>query len=222
MSKSKSSNDIYASEDKFPPIEKVISDDPIHQIKEESPNPFNPEKFHIKQDFQSALGVKKLLLTIPVRKPSKEWFFRCHDDPNYQIQTIILELKEDSEIYLVDPSLWELLIGEATCSTRLLIPSINKQGVIFLWPVRLPGPDGRQDSWSRSAMEAANYAKNKWVRIQPNMSLGAYDVCMAPTETVPPNWGELPSLNEIFRLAFKDHFIDTADHPVLKRLRGEI
>jgi len=54
------------------------------------------------------------------------------------------------------------------------------------------------------------------------MSLGAYDVCVAPTETVPPNWGELPSLNEILRLAFKDHLIDTADHPVLKRLRGEI
>jgi len=157
MSKPKSSNDIYATEDKFPPIEKAIDPDRIDQFKDESPNPFNPEKFRIKQDFQSALGVKKLLLTIPVRKPSKEWFFRCHPNPDYQIQTIILELKEDSEIYLVDPSLWELLIGEATCSTRLLIPAINKQGVIFLWPIRLPGPDGRQDSWSRSAMEAAHY-----------------------------------------------------------------
>ena len=57
--------------------------------------------------------------------------------------------------------------------------AINRQGVLFLWPIRLPGADGKLDDWSRSAMDAADEAKSRWVRITANMSLGAYDVAVA-------------------------------------------
>ena len=38
--------------------------------------------------------------------------------------------------------------------------AINRQGVLFLWPIRLPGADGKIDDWSRSAMDAADEAKS--------------------------------------------------------------
>jgi hypothetical protein len=49
---------------------------------------------------------------------------------------------------------------------------------------------------------------------------GAYEVFQATGSLGDPEWSVPPS-NELLRIAFKDHFINTPDHPVLKRLRGE-
>src|SRR5262249_28734746 len=117
-------------------------------------------------------------------------------------------------------SLWDALAGESTFSPRLLITAVNKQGVLFLWSIRLPGPDGRHDAWSKSAMEAATLAVKGWVRVQANMSLGAYEVFEATGQLSDPEWPPAP-LNELLRIAFRDRYIDALDHPVLKRLRGE-
>jgi hypothetical protein len=100
-------------------------------------NPFDPARLRLSQDFVAAAGVKKILTTVPVRKPSKEWFVRTHPDPTYHINSCVIELKEDSEVYLVDRPLWDMLAAEATFGPRALITTINKQGVLFLWPIRL-------------------------------------------------------------------------------------
>src|SRR5262249_28454692 len=138
----------------------------------------------------------------------------------YRLETCVVDLKEDSETYLVAPELWDHLAGESTFSPRLLVTAINKQGTVFIWPIRLPGPDGRHDEWSKSAMEAANIATRGWMRVQANMNLGAYEVYEATGNLGDPEWPKMP-LNELLRIAFKDRYIDTLDHPVLKRLRGE-
>jgi hypothetical protein len=59
-----------------------------------------------------------------------------------------------------------------------------------------------------------------WVRLQANMSLQAYSVQFS--ENLPdPTWPDIP-FNELLRRAFKDAFINTYDHIILRRLRGEI
>ena len=186
----------------------------------EKPNPFDPARLRLSQDFMAAAGVKKLLTTVPVRKPSKEWFVRTHPDPQYHIQSCVIELKEDSEIYLVDPSLWPDLVSESTFGARALVTTINRQGIVFLWPIRLPGSDGRLDDWNRSALEISQIASERWVRVQSNRSLGAYEVYEAAGQWSDPEWS-LPDLGELLRIAFKDKFVQSADHPVLQRLRGE-
>jgi hypothetical protein len=193
----------------------------IPKVQEnQAPDPFDPARLRLSQDFSAALGVKKLLTTVPVRKPSKEWFVRCHPDQTYRIETFVIELKEDSETYLVDPSLWQTLAGESTFSPRMLITTVNKQGTVFLWPIRLPGSDGKLDEWSKSAMEAANHATKGWVRVQANMNLGAYDIFQATGNLGEAEWA-VPPFKEILKTAFKGRLIDSPDHPVLKRLRGE-
>jgi len=184
------------------------------------PDPFDISRLRLSQDFVAAAGVKKILNTVPVRKPSKEWFVQTHPDESYRLQTCVVELKEDSETYLVDQSLWHDLASESTFSPRALITTINRQGVLFLWPIRLPGSDGRLDEWSRSAMEAATHAAGKWVRVQANMSLGAYEMYEAAGQWAGPDWPDMP-FQDLLRIAFKDRFITNYDHPVLKRLRGE-
>jgi hypothetical protein len=187
---------------------------------ETAPDPFDPARLRLSQHNLTAGVAKKQLTIVPVRKPSKEQFIRCHPGPEFRIDTLVLELKDDREIYLIEPSLWSALDGEGTVSPRLLITSQTKQGTIFLWPIRLPGPDGRLDDWNRSAMEAATLASKTWVRVQSNMGLGAYDVFSATGNWDEPEW-EVPAFNEILKIAFKDKFITDQDHPVLRRLRGE-
>ena len=185
------------------------------------PNPFDPAALRLSQDFAAGLGVKKALLTVPVRKPDKTWFVRVHPAEDYRLQTAALELKEERETYLVDRALWPELATEATFSPRLLLTAVNRQGVLFLWPIRLPGPDGKLADWNKSALEAAELARKSWVRGTANMSLGAYDVFEATGQHPEPQWPEQP-FAELLRLAFKDRYIAGPDHPVLRKLRGEV
>lgn len=188
--------------------------------KAAAPDPFDPARLRLTQDFAAAAGVKKALITVPVRKPDKSWFVQVHPDPAYRIQTAVIELKEDREVYLIDPTLWPELATEATFGPRALFTAITRQGVVFLWPVRLPGADGKLDEWSQSSIEAATMATGKWCRVVANMHLGAYEVFEAAGELAAPAWPDVP-LSELLRIAFKGRFVDRLDHPVLRKLRGE-
>ena len=180
---------------------------------------FNLDSLRLSQNFAESVGVKKALLTIPVRKPSRQDFIRVRPGDEWCLQTAVLELKEERISYLVAPALWAELPGEVV--PKILFTTINRQGVLSLWPVRLPGSDGRQDHWSRSALDAAEMAKTRWVRIAANMSLGAYEVFTASPDIQNPDWPDV-SFAEILKIAFRDQFIRGFDHPVVRRLRGEL
>jgi hypothetical protein len=113
------------------------------------------------------------------------------------------------------------LAGESTFSPRALFTAMNRQGVLFLWPARLPGADGKLDSWSQSALEAADMARRGWVRVAANMALGAYDIFQATGQLGDPEWPVEP-MSDLLRVAFRDKYITTLDHPVLRKLRGEV
>ena len=185
------------------------------------PNPFDPASLRLSQDPTADLGVNKVLITVPVRKPDKAWFFRIHPDEDYRLQTYVIELKEERETYLVAKPLWSQLAGESTFSPRVLHTAMNRQGVLFLYPIRLPGPDGKIDDWNRSALEAAQRAQTNWVRVSANMALGAYDVFEATATLPEPQWPEQP-FQKLLEVGFKDRQIDSLDHPVIRKLRGEI
>ena len=179
---------------------------------------FDLESLRVSQDFVKDSGVKKLLTTVPVRKPNRQDFVRVHHDSSYVLDTMLLNLKEERETYLVAPSFREEIPQELT-HTRLALAT-NRQKVLFLWQLRLPGSSGKTDAWSMSALEAYEEAKKNWVRISANMSLGAYEIYEALGKLSDPEWPD-ESMDVIVRIAFRNSFIDSYDHPVLRRLRGE-
>ena len=190
-------------------------------LPDTGPDPYDPVSLRLPQDFSASIGVQKTLLTVPVRKPDRSWFVRAHPDASYRLQTAVVELKEDREVYLVAPPLWSELGAEVTFKPKLLATAINRQGVVFLWEANLPRADGRADEWSRTALEALEMASKQWVRVVANMALGGYEVYTASGELGAPTWPDLP-FKDLLRIAFKDRYITDHAHPVLRRLRGEV
>jgi hypothetical protein len=184
-----------------------------------TPNPFdNLSGLRLDQSYADTVGVKKLLTTVPVRKPNRQDFVRVHDDPRYRLTpAAIIEVKEDREVYLVTPEMAQALPGEFSMVT--LYTTINRQGTLHIWPVKLPTPDGRQNEWHRSAAEAAERAMKKWVRVTSSMSLGAYEIFEASGDLPEPGWPDIP-FEEILKIAFRERLVDRADHPLVQRLQG--
>src|SRR5512132_2958514 len=126
-------------------------------------DPFDPEALRLDQSFAETVGVRKLLTTVPVRKPNRQDFVRVHPDPAYRLTpAALIELKEDRETFLVPPAMAIELPGEFVVAT--LYTTINRQGVLHVWPVKLPGADGKHNEWHRSAAEAAELAMRRWAR----------------------------------------------------------
>jgi hypothetical protein len=163
-------------------------------------NPFdNLSALRLDQSYADTVGVKKLLTTVPVRKPNRQDFVRVHPDPKYRLTpTAIIEVKEDREVYLVTPDMAQALPGEF--ATVTLFTVINRQGKLHLWPVKLPNPEGRHNEWHRSAAEGAERAQKKWVRVTASMSLGAYEIFEASGDLPDPAWPDF-SFPEILKIA---------------------
>ena len=83
-----------------------------------APNPFDPAALRLDQSYADTVGVKKLLTTVPVRKPNRQDFVRVHPDPAFRLTpAAIIEVKEDREVYLVTPGIAQQLPGEFSVVT---------------------------------------------------------------------------------------------------------
>jgi hypothetical protein len=204
-----------------PPEENFQMANKLQAVPESVPvtpaDPFDLDALRVSQDFEAMAGVKKQLINVPVRKPNRQDFVRVNPDESYRVNLHVIVLQDDREVYVVRPDLYTGLSNEVVTVT--LFTAINRQGVVFLWPVRLPSSDGKTNAWWTSARMAAEQAMTKWVRVSANQSLGAYEVMTAESCTHEPEWPE-QSLQELIRIAFRERIIDSIDHPVVKRLRG--
>jgi hypothetical protein len=170
------------------------------------------------QSYADAVGVKKHLKTVPVRKPDRNWFVRVHSDPNYRLTpAAIIEEKDDREVYLVTPQIAREFPDEFT--PVALFTAINRQAVVFLWPVRLPGSEGKYSEWHRSLIEAAEMSTGVWSRVRANMALGGYEMVEATGRLSEPEWPDV-LFPDILKVAFRDRIVDRTDHPVLQRRLG--
>lgn len=188
-------------------------------------NPFDDlSSLRLGQDFAAILNATSQVLRVRVHKPSNEAFIRTHPSEDHRFAATLIALKEENEFYLVHNHLRDHLASEPTLGAYLLFTAISRPGGhLFLWPVRLPGPDGHLNSWPQSAIDiATGVATKNWVRVVSVKSIGAYVPLVAPAGD---SWGEpkWPALTmgKILELAFKDKVIDSLDHHVLRRLRGE-
>jgi hypothetical protein len=185
-----------------------------------SQDPFDPANLRINPNTAAgAIGVKRKILAVKCGKPDKMEFVRVHPDPTYRIDTALIEDKTNRESYLVAPTLWPELPDFITLVR--LCTAVTRHGTPFLWPAKLPDPNGRPMDWHTSMLEAQELAVGSWVRVQADMSAASYAVFEATGNLPDPQWPEL-TFQEILKLAFKTRFIDSKDHPFLQQLFGEV
>jgi hypothetical protein len=178
---------------------------------------FNLESLRLPQNFGETLGVRRLITRVPVRKPIKQEFFRVRPGEAWRFQAMILELKEESETYLLSSSLWSVM-------PELLRPAVlhtaaDRRNNVFLIPVPLPGTDGRRNSWHESLAEVVEKAETRWVRSVANKAVGGYDMLVAEGNLAEPEWPDI-TFDELIKIAFRDRVITTEDHPVIRQLLG--
>ena len=187
-------------------IEAVASDDP-----------YDLSRLRVTPEMLETTVVKKLLTTVPMRKPADQDFVRVHPSPQYRETLAFIDLKEDRELYIVDLAVVPELRSE--CFFATIFTAITRTGVLFLWPVKVQAGDAKANEWHISAATAAQYAMKSWVRVKANMALRGYEIFQAEASIPNPKWPDL-SFEAIYRIAVKDRLIRSIDHPAVKRLRG--
>jgi hypothetical protein len=188
----------------------------------EAPDPFDLDSLRVNPERGGLGSIRQILTHIPVRKPGKQQFIQAL--PGAELPVELLILKDEGENYLIAPDLRETVATEVTLVTLQL--AITPQRVVSIWPVVIPGDP--PNPWHLSAIEAANYARDGWIKVVADMNLGAYRIMKALGDLPAPEWpkelGETPEImmQSAIRIAFRGKMIDDPDHPVLKRLRGEM
>jgi hypothetical protein len=186
-------------------------------------NPFSREALRLDQNYTAALGLQEHIHNIAVDKPPSEVWFRVHPDRNERgeemiFDTYLLHLKNgpDRGVYQVSATLLPLLSGEKALKPTRLVLCVDRQKELRFWPLRLPGPDGREDEWMSSALAIAEQAKHEWVRMVAGAS--GYKSLTSSADLPEPIW-PTQSLDELLELAFKKRRIASENDPVFRRLR---
>ena len=184
-------------------------------------DPFDPANLRLDQNFAEKLGAKSILTHIKVRsKPPGQEFVRVWSEPTKRMNAAILEWQAEKELYLVAPGIFEAIANHAR--QRLLLPTITAaSNEFFFWALKVTPPGEKENTWNVTANNAAAMAEKKWINVNSNTAIAAYETREAEGEIPEPVWPSL-SMTELLRLAFKDKFIDSLDHPIVKKLKGVI
>ncbi|PIQ13861.1 MAG: hypothetical protein CO125_04110 [Hydrogenophilales bacterium CG_4_9_14_3_um_filter_59_35] len=182
-----------------------------------STSSFDLNALRLPQNFGEALGVKRMITRVPVRKSTKSEFFRVRPGDEWRFQTMILEIKEERETYILTPDMWNAVPGLSR--PAMLHTAIDRQNNVFLIPIPLPGEDGRRNPWHQSLAEVVAMAETKWVRSVANMAVGGYDMLVAEGKLAEPEWPST-TLAELVQIAFRDKLITSPDHPIIRQLLG--
>lgn len=180
-------------------------------------SPFS--SLRLAQNFGDSLGVKKVLSTVQVGKPSKERFFRAHKSNDMVFPAMLLENKATSEVYLVGAPVSEVLGG--LVRPVELYAAIDRQGNPSLIPVPMPDQNGNRNPWHQSLADAVARSRNTWIRITANKAIGGYDIYEANAKLPEPIW-PTESMDTLLDVAFRGRILNDPNHPVVVDLLGGV
>jgi hypothetical protein len=143
---------------------------------------FDFNKLKLPPTFEQGITTKKLVTTIPVRKPRSGLdFFRIRSEMEWTFQTYLLDLKEgEEEKCLIHPELVPEVIATGKLKPVTIYTGITFTGqILFLSDIPFPDVDGKDNEYNRSRRIAYDIAESKWIKIQANKALSSYDITEA-------------------------------------------
>jgi hypothetical protein len=159
------------------------------------------------------------ITALQIRKPNDQEYIRVM--PGVERILPLFKNKADGDkLYLFKREVEPFLPPRAIRPYRIVLAKSLRALVPFVWPVPVPQDDmGR--TWHESADAAAREAESKWVKIVADMVGDCYVTYPAVGALPDPEW-PAESHADLILLAFKNQRIDTPDHPVIRRLNGEL
>ena len=155
---------------------------------------------------------------IRLGKPNPRVFIRTFLVPE-QTETYWLLMDAEKELYAVTQTLAIELGSDAypVC----LVPYVTRDPVAGIWPIKVGRSGAKPNSWNVSAYQAACTAKENWVRVQSNMTMGCYDTKIATGTFEEPLLPD-ESYDELVGRALDGRVIESTGHPVIQKLLGAL
>lgn len=180
---------------------------------------FDPKLYRQAQNVrmdESLVLTRKMQTIIPVRKPSKKQFVSVHPSPEFRAENMpTIEDESTGEIYLMAADLEFPADIENKVDFLNLAAAITVDGSMFLWHYK-----NSTNSWSDSARIAVREASRGWVRVIADKSSNGYLLEKPMVPPAAPNW-PLVSFTQMLETAFGTRYIDSLNHPLMKKLRGD-
>ncbi len=183
-------------------------------------DPFDPLNLGISTDYAAAINLAASAKPFEFRKPNEQEYFRVSPrEVHHLVVGAILDKQAMGRVYVVSPELLPEVKREFPKHLRAvdLFVAQTLFGASLVWPV--PPADGRGGKWNSSHRTGCHSGKSRWT----NMAAGnnQYDIATVddPKEV---DWDAMPPFKTILREALAERFIDSLDHPLLKKLRGQV
>lgn len=181
----------------------------------------NIGSFRLPASWDAGISAAKVITEIPIRKPKPGQWFRVRPGDEWVFDTILYK-DEDGDTYIVAPLFHqELLDQNLARPSRIYMLILYGSSSMILSDIPLTLPGEKPNLWHDSRMRHYETAKEEWIRISANRTVGGYEIYLPDGNLVDPEWSDKPeNMEDVLTLAFKERIIDSDDHPVLNRLRG--
>src|SRR5262249_11884963 len=133
---------------------------------------FDLASIALPQNYQDMVDVQTVLTKVGLRKPHKHEWFQIHPSEAYRMGFYILNY--EGEFYCVHPQIAPALGDDAV--PMMLYTAVNSYDAVFLWPVRLPGPDGMMDDFAKQYHSICKSAMSRWLRMVWNKHTRQHDL----------------------------------------------
>lgn len=198
--------------------------DPPSQPNTRVPGIFSDiEQFKIDLKAAALDGAEtELVFNADVRRPNGKEFVRIDTRPGRTLSVAMTETREQLAVQysIVTPGMVADMSALGSLNYYQLYSAVNREGVHFIWPVKLQ-TGGASNDWLKTGLAAAEAAKVHWVRIFADLVQGRYRIMKAEGELDPPVFSEKP-FNELLEMGFSDRVIASSDHPICRKLRGQV
>jgi hypothetical protein len=157
-------------------------------------------------------------INVAVKRPANNVYFRCHPDISLDASVLIGPDGSDDYHFISPRMLNHHVILPRLRKVTIAVVYTWPGGTISLWPV--PMAEERRIACWKSAREAYNLSKEKWVQLCWNSDRRDYDVATAEELETEPMWPNDLDISKLLKLGFVDKIIASPDQPYVLQLRG--
>jgi hypothetical protein len=160
-------------------------------------------------------------ITVRSRPPKDDWF-RSHPDGAMATGMTLIKGKM-GEVYAVRRELIPVVGPEVIKALvkASVTACITIDGAKFLWCIIHPSGNANQQHFD-NALSARDLSRSTWIRFYWDANQESH-VTVTPKHSSAgdPQWPDA-SLNEWIEKGFRGRFIDANDHPLFRKIRGEL